>query len=253
VLESGEVAPVEVFHAGIRSDFVIVCDHAGQALPRSLGSLGLSTAELRTHIGWDIGAEAVARKLTVLLEAELVIQRYSRLVIDCNRPLDASDSITKKSGGIPIPGNQGLTPSEATERARTVFQPYHDQIRRTLDARASRGQASLLIAMHTFTPELFGAKRPWHTGVLYHRDTRMAHPLLSLLRQEPGLVVGDNEPYAAGELTDFSIIEHGERRGLPYVEIEIRQDLVSDDAGQAEWAERFARLLRRVSETFRAQ
>lgn len=250
MLEPGETAPVEVFHAGARSDFVIVCDHASHALPRSLGSLGLSSAELHTHIGWDIGAEAVSRQLTLLLEAELVLQRYSRLVIDCNRPLGASDSITKQSGGIPIPGNRGITPSEATERARSVFQPYHDQIRHTLDARATRGQPSLLIAMHTFTPELLGTKRPWHTGILYHRDTRMAHPLLALLRQEPGLVVGDNEPYAASDMTDFSIIEHGERRGLPYVEIEIRQDLVSDKAGQAEWAERFARLLRSVSKTF---
>jgi predicted N-formylglutamate amidohydrolase len=243
VLAPDEPFPVEVFRAKARSSFVIVCDHAGRELPRGLGTLGLSPEELQSHIAWDIGARGVARRLADLLDAALVLQRYSRLVIDCNRPLSAPDSIVLKSGGIPVLGNQALTRAEAEERARSIFKPYHAQIRSILNEREAHGQPSLLVALHTFTPELLGVPRPWHTGILYHRDTRLALPLLDLLRQEPGLVVGDNEPYRASDSSDLSIIEHGERRGLPYVEIEIRQDLVSDETGQVAWAERFARLL----------
>jgi predicted N-formylglutamate amidohydrolase len=131
-----------------------------------------------------------------------------------------------------------------------VFWPYHQRIRDALAAREMRGEPFVLIAMHSFTPELLGDVRPFHTGLLYHRDTRLAHPLLQLLRGEAGLVVGDNQPYAASEATDYSIIEYGERRGAPYVEIEIRQDLIAESTGQSVWAQRFARLLRTASATF---
>jgi predicted N-formylglutamate amidohydrolase len=251
MLAPDEPAPFEVWRRSARSCFVVICDHAGRELPRSLGSLGVSAEELSSHIAWDIGVAAVARRLADALDAELIMQRYSRLVIDCNRPLDAPDSIVSLSGGVAIPGNRRVTPAEAEERARRVFEPYHQQIRRTLDDRERRGQRSVLVALHSFTPELLGTARPWHAGVLYQRDARLARPLLELLRQEPLLEVGDNQPYAASDLTDFSIIEHGERRGLPHVEIEIRQDLIGDEPGQQLWAERFTRLLRSASETFR--
>jgi predicted N-formylglutamate amidohydrolase len=212
-------------------------------LPRSLGSLGLSTADLEAHIAWDIGAAGVAKQLAQRLDAELFLQRYSRLVIDCNRPLSAPDSITQKSGGIDIPGNQGLSKAARSERARAVFWPYHERIQGALRARETKREAFVLVAMHSFTPVFLGSVRPFHAGVLYHRDTRLAHPLLELLRAEGGLVVGDNQPYAASEATDYSIIEYGERRSAPYVEIEIRQDLIADSADQSLWAERLARLL----------
>jgi predicted N-formylglutamate amidohydrolase len=251
MLAPDEPAPFEVGRRSARSCFVVICDHAGRELPRSLGSLGVSAENLRSHIAWDIGAAAVARRLADMLDAELVLQRYSRLVIDCNRPLDAPDSIVGLSGGVAIPGNAPITRADAKERARQVFAPYHEQIRRTLDERDRRGQRSVLVALHSFTPELLGAARPWHAGVLYQRDARLARPLLELLRQEPSLEVGDNQPYAASDLTDFSIIEHGERRGRAHVEIEIRQDLIGDELGQRIWAERFARLLPSASATFR--
>jgi predicted N-formylglutamate amidohydrolase len=251
LFETDEAGPFEVVRQGAGSCFVIVCDHAGRALPRSLGSLGLSATDLESHIAWDIGAAAVARRLADELDAELVLQRYSRLVIDCNRPLGAPDSIVAHSGGVAIRGNRGLTAADAEERVRSVFEPYHAQIRRTLDERSERGQRSVLVSLHSFTPELLGAARPWHAGVLYQRDTRMARPLLELLRQEPLLEVGDNQPYAASDATDFTINEHGERRGLAHVELEVRQDLIGDEPGQRLWAERLARLLRTVSETFR--
>jgi predicted N-formylglutamate amidohydrolase len=246
LLDPDEPSPVEAVGEDRRGPFVVLCDHAGRALPRAVGTLGLSPGELETHIAWDIGAAGVARHLAHRLAAPLFLQRYSRLVIDCNRPLTATDSIPTKSCGISIPGNQGLTPQQAEARAEAIFGPYHARISELL----ARRPRYVLITVHSFTPELFGERRPFHTGVLYAKDARLAAPMLALLRQEPGLVVGDNEPYRASAATDYAIIEHAERRGAAYVELEVRQDLVTDDDGQILWAERFARLLRIASTTF---
>jgi predicted N-formylglutamate amidohydrolase len=246
LLQPDEHAAVELFNGGGAARFVLICDHASPALPRTLGTLGLSDAALRSHIAWDIGALGVAQQLALQLDAPLVFQRYSRLVIDCNRPFVAPDSIPETSGGIEIPGNRQLSALEKGARRSAIFEPYHARISAVLGQR----QSYSLISVHSFTPELFGAKRPFHAGVLYDKDARLAAPLLSLLRQEPELVIGENEPYAASPTTDFAIIEYGERRGAPYVELEVRQDLVADAAGQRLWAERFARHLRIASGAF---
>jgi predicted N-formylglutamate amidohydrolase len=142
-----------------------------------------------------------------------------------------------------IPGNRNIGPEDAERRARAIFTPYHDRIRDELDRRARTQQPTVLVAMHTFTPIYQGIARPWHVGILYNRNARLAHALLGLLKRDPGLEVGDNEPYAVSDTSDYGVIEHGERRGIPYVEIEIRQDLVGDEAGQIGWARRFAELL----------
>jgi predicted N-formylglutamate amidohydrolase len=240
LLAADEPMAVEVAHEDARSGIAIVCDHAGRLLPRSLGTLGVAPPELESHIAWDIGAAEVARRLATALDARLFLQRYSRLVIDCNRPLTAPDSIPGKSGGFDIPGNLGLSEAQAQARRDAIFWRYHGQISRAFAARPP----SLLVSMHSFTPELYGVRRPFHAGVLYEKDSRLAAPLLALLRREPGnLVIGDNEPYAASAQTDYAIIEYGERRGVPYVELEVRQDLLADAAGQDLWAERLARLL----------
>jgi predicted N-formylglutamate amidohydrolase len=244
LLGDDEPPPFEVAGREARSPFVIICDHAGQRLPRALGSLGLSAPDLGRHIAWDIGAGGVARRLATLLDAFVVCQRYSRLVIDCNRPLDAADSIAARSEATVIPGNQGVGTDDAAARAREIFHPYHDQIDRELARRRAQGRPAVLVAMHSFTPVFLGAARPWHVGVLFNRDARLAEPLLRLLHAEGDLVVGRNEPYAAGEQTDYSIIHHGEQREIPHVELEIRQDLIADEPGQVAWAERLARLLR---------
>jgi predicted N-formylglutamate amidohydrolase len=243
LLSPDDVDPFDVQGVDGRSPFFIICDHAGRAIPRSLGSLGLSEEQLATHIAWDIGAAGVARRLGASLGAYTVCQRYSRLVIDCNRPLGAADSIAPRSERTLIPGNQTVGPDAAQERAREIFHPYHDEIGRALDERAAKGRLTILVAMHSFTPVFLDVPRPWHVGVLYNRDARLANPLLRALRDEGDLVVGDNEPYAVGDLTDYSIVHHGERRGLPHVELEIRQDLIADGQGQDGWAARLARLL----------
>ncbi len=252
LLSPDEGPPFEVLERDGPSCFFIVCDHAGRLIPRALGSLGLSDAELARHIGWDIGAAGVARRLAAALGAHAVLQRYSRLVIDCNRPLEAPDSIAARSERTAVPGNAALDAASAKARAEAVFHPYHEQIRVALDRRAARGQPTVLLALHSFTPVFMDAPRPWHAGVLYDRDARLARPLLEALRADGELVVGDNQPYRASAQTDYSIIEHGERRGLPHVELEIRQDLIADEQGQAAWAQRLARLLPAAARDFTA-
>jgi predicted N-formylglutamate amidohydrolase len=249
LLSDDDPIPFEVQNRAGGSPFVIICDHAGQLLPRSLGSLGLTDEQRASHVAWDIGAAGVARRLAAALDGCLISQRYSRLVIDCNRPLTAVDSIATRSERTLIPGNRDLGAGAAEARALEVFEPYHAQIRGLLDERERDGRPVILVAMHSFTPRFLDVPRPWHVGVLYNRDARLAAPLLEALRDEGDLVVGDNEPYAVSDVSDFSIVHHGERRGIPHVELEIRQDLIVDDAGQDGWAARLARLLGATKES----
>jgi predicted N-formylglutamate amidohydrolase len=260
LLGPDEPSSVSVYNEHARSPFVIVCDHAGKEIPRALGNLGLTEEDLTAHIAWDIGAAEVARLLAVELDAVLFLQHYSRLVIDCNRPLVARDSIPEVTGGIRVPANEGLSPAAIQARVEEIFFPYHERIRVALASRESPVQEAslgpqvlaagrahvpyILLAMHSFTPVLYGVARRFHAGVLYHADTRLAAPLLERLRAEPALVIGENEPYAASPATDYSIIEHAERNGAPYVEIEVRQDLIAETKGQVEWAARLARSVR---------
>lgn len=243
LLSPDELAPFDLQNRDGRSPFVVICDHAGRLLPRALGTLGLSESDLSRHIAWDIGAGEVARRLGTALDACVVTQRYSRLVIDCNRPLTAFDSIATVSEKTIIPGNQNLGPGDAEARVAEIFRPYHETIRGVLDQRAAAGRATVLVTMHSFTPSFLDLARPWHVGVLYHQDVRVAEPLLRALRRSGDLVVGDNQPYAASASFDYAIIQHGERRAIPYVELEVRQDLISDEAGQTAWALRLAPLL----------
>ena len=225
------------------SPFVVICDHAGRRLPRKLGSLDLSARELETHIAWDLGAGQVARKLAAELGAFVAWQPYSRLVIDCNRPLGADDSIARQSERLFIPGNQNLLQSDVEARVREIFVPYHEAIRAELDRRAQVGLPTILVSIHSFTPVFLDVFRTVQIGVLFNRDERLARPLLDLLRAEGDLAVGCNEPYVANEASDFSIVHHGEKRGIAPVEIELRQDLIADTSGQSAWANRLARLL----------
>ncbi len=226
------------------SPFFIICDHAGAVIPRRLGNLGLGGVDLQRHIAWDIGAAAVARRVAEILDACVILQTYSRLVIDCNRPIGGPGSIVDVSESTRIPGNEGLTAADADRRAREVFLPYHARIRELLDARRARAQVTLLVSMHSFTPVYLDTPRPWHAAVLFNRDRRLAGALLDLLRRNsPSLCFGENEPYAVSDTGDYAIPEYGEKRGIPHVEIEIRQDLIADAPGQAQWAERLAAAL----------
>jgi len=243
LLAPDEPRPVTVINEGGRSPFVIVGDHAGKYLPRRLQMLGLQEAECERHIAWDIGAGAVCGLIGDALGAVVIRQNYSRLAIDCNRTPGSETSIVELSELTTVPGNIGLSKDQIEARVREIFQPYHDRIAAELDRRRQAGRAAVLIAVHSFTPVFKAAARPWHVSVLYNRDPRLANILMDLLRCEQGLVVGDNEPYSVSDASDYTIPIHGERRHLPHVLIEIRQDLVADEAGQRRWAGLLARLL----------
>jgi predicted N-formylglutamate amidohydrolase len=245
--------PVLERNADGRSPFLLACDHYGRLIPRELGDLGLPEAELTRHIAWDIGIAGVAERLSDALGAHLVAQRYSRLVVDCNRPPEASSSIPLISEATIVPGNQGLTAEAAAERRRLIFDPYHARIDAVIDERLRVGQPTLLVSLHSFTPVYAGVARPWHIGTLYQHDTTLPPLLLAALRAQSDLVVGDNEPYAADDLTDYTIPVHGERRGLINTGLEIRQDLITEEAGQIVWAARLAKAFGEIEAALRAK
>jgi predicted N-formylglutamate amidohydrolase len=246
LLAADEPPAFTVHNAGGSSPFLLVADHAGKLIPRALGTLGVSESERERHIGWDIGIAGVARILADTLNATLIQQNYSRLVIDCNRPPGMATSIPEISELTPIPGNTDLSDAEKTARAREIFWPYHERIEAELKRRRRLGRPAALIALHSFTPSFKGVERPWHVALLYNRDTRLARRLMALLREETGLIVGDNEPYFVSDATDYTIPEHGERHDLLHTLIEIRQDLIAGGRGQRRWALRLARLLPRA-------
>ena len=226
-----------------RSEILLVCDHASRLIPHSLGSLGLDDEQLSTHIAWDIGAAAVAKLLSAALDATLLLQSYSRLVIDCNRPPGSATSIPTLSERVRIAANEGLTTAAAAARVAEIFTPYHTAIGTVLEQRRAAGTPTLLVSMHSFTPVYLGKTRPWKVGLMFRNDRRLGSALLSFLREDKVLHAGENEPYAISDDTDYTIPVHGEARGLPHVGIEIRQDLITDAAGQQEWAGRLAQLL----------
>jgi len=251
LLEADEPPAYAEMRIDGKSGFFILADHASQRIPRRLGDLGLPASERERHIAWDIGALGVAQRLSALLDAPLVAANYSRLVIDCNRDPKVANSIVSLSEYTHVPGNRNLRPDQIAARRQEIFEPYHARIRALLDARAAAGRPTILVSQHSMTPVFKGAARSMHAAVLYNRDRRFAGAVLDLLRAEPKLVIGDNEPYFVTDETDYSIPRHGEARGLPHVELEIRQDLIVDAAGQDEWAQRLARILRQAEGVFR--
>ena len=253
LLGAADVPPVREYNEAGRSPFLLTCDHYGRLIPRALGDLGLPASELARHIAWDIGIAGVAEMLSKHLDAHLIVQRYSRLVIDCNRPPHAASSIPRISEATTISGNEGISREAAEMRRAQIFDPYHRRIEGIIDQRKHRGQPTVLLSLHSFTPVYAGIARPWHIGTLYHRDARLPPLLLKLLRAEGDLVVGDNEPYDVSDETDYTIPVHAEARGLMNTGIEIRQDLISDAAGEKSWADRLARIFGEIEGELRAQ
>ncbi|HOB61178.1 MAG TPA: N-formylglutamate amidohydrolase [Candidatus Competibacteraceae bacterium] len=246
LLGPGDPPAFTVFNAAGRAPLVLVCDHASNRVPATLGQLGLGPAELSQHIAWDIGAAYVTRWLAERLDAPAVLAGFSRLVIDCNRAPGDPDSIVEVSDGVGVPGNRALDDLQAEARLDAVFWPYHHAVTQALSHRWRHGQeAPALIAIHSFTPVMNGFARPWHIGVLWNRDPRLAEPLLARLRIQGDLCVGDNQPYSGRE-TGFTMDAHGGAAGLPHVEIEIRQDLLADEDGCLCWAKVVGKALEAV-------
>lgn len=230
-----------MYNPGATSPFLLVGDHAGRAIPRALDGLGVSAAEMERHIAWDIGVQGLGVRLAEALGACFIAQRYSRLVIDCNRDPSRADAMPAISDGTPIPANADLTPADRADREAAIFAPYHRRIAEELDARGRR--PTIVVALHSFTPVMAGFRRPWTFGVLHLGQSRFCEAVLARLRAEPDApVVGDNEPYVMDEV-DFTIPHHAVGRGLDYVELEVRQDLIADGAGQQAVCDRLARVL----------
>jgi len=249
VLAAGEPPAVVVENRTGASPFVLACDHASWRIPQSLGTLGLDPSAALAHIAWDIGALQVALLLSAALDAPLVRQNYSRLVIDCNRSPAAADSIAVVSDSIRIAGNVELDIAAREARVAEIFSPYHHALNALLEERQHAGRRCVLVAVHSFTPIYAGVPRPWHIGLMYRYDARLGTALLRLLRDDAELQVGDNEPYTIQDV-DYTLPVHGEGRGIAYVGIEIRQDLVAAVEGQQRWAALLARTLPRAVAMF---
>ncbi len=226
---------VECLRLGDRP-VLLLCDHAGCVIPDAVGELGVSETNLARHIGWDIGAAALTRELTARLGATALFNHVSRLVIDVNRRPRTQTSIPPISDGCVIPGNQQLSAAAADRRIRDYFLPYHRAVARTIARFRRQGRIPVIIAIHSFTPHLDGADRPWHVGVLWRGDRRLAGPVLERLQAEPGLVVGDNQPYSGQREFGFTVTFHAQRTRLPHIMFEIRQDQIAAPAGIARYA-----------------
>ncbi len=221
-----------------KSAFVLVCEHGGRRLPRALGDLGLDEAARTAHIAVDLGALGLARALAARLDAPLAHQPYSRLVCDCNRRPDVASFIPELGEGLVIPGNQNLQPEEWERRRDAIWRPFHASLAALLERRRLAGLATLLVSIHSFTPVFLGKARPWQAGILFERNRDLAPSLLSLMHTSLGDLVGDNQPYRMSRQDDFTIPVHGEDRGLPCAEIEVRNDQLAEAVGRETWAER---------------
>ena len=240
LLGDSDPPPAVVLREGGRADVLIVGDHAGNAIPSSLDRFGVSDSDLARHIAWDLGVRALGEALAAELDATFICQSFSRLVIDCNRDPRAPDSIVESSDGTPVPGNVGLSPEAREQRRAAIHEPYHQTIAREVALRRARGATPVLVALHSFTPALAGAQRPWHIGLLHDAgDTTLSRALLVRLRQEGQLCVGDNEPYRMNG-TDYTIPRHAYPTAARYLEVEFRQDLLPDAEHARLWATRFA-------------
>jgi len=243
LLSAGDPSPVRVTNASGRSPFLLIGDHAGNKVPAALGSLGLSAEEMGRHIAWDIGISGLGERLSAALDATFIHQAYSRLVIDCNRHPEAPDAIPAISDGTAIPANRDLSPADRAARVEAIHAPYQDAIGAELARRDAAGLVTFLVALHSFTPAMSGFARPWQIGILhFDGDTSFALATLRLLQARGDLIVGDNEPYAMDGI-DHTIPRHAFAARRPYVEIEIRQDLLATADQQAGWADLLAGLL----------
>lgn len=235
-----EPAPFELVEGRAGSRIVLTCDHASNRVPREFGDLGLGPDAFERHIAYDIGMRAVTLDLAERLGAHAVLSTWSRLVIDPNRGEDDPTLVMRLSDGHVVPRNARVDRAEIERRTALLHRPYHDAVTARLDAVAAGGKPPLVVAMHSFTPVWKVFARPWHIGLLWDLDDRLAAPLLESLARDGDITVGDNEPYD-GALIGDAMNRHGTGRGFPHVLIEIRQDLVADQVGQRAWAERLAR------------
>tara|TARA_R110000787_G_scaffold27582_9_gene76222 strand:- start:2203 stop:2997 length:795 start_codon:yes stop_codon:yes gene_type:complete len=243
LIEPSEGPAFAVLRPGGASDVVLICEHASKTMPKSLGTLGLDGAALESHIAWDIGAERVAELVSERLDAALVLQRFSRLAYDCNRPPESAGAYPEQSEIYEIPGNAGLSAEDKARRARALYHPFHQAIDALIDARLAQGRSVVLVTVHSFTPVYFGRPREGFLGILHDEDRRLADAMLEAAASMKLEKVSRNYPYGPADGVTHTLKRHGLTREIANVMLEIRNDLISDDAGQHQWAGHIAELL----------
>lgn len=234
---SDSFSPIEHIAGPDDAGLLVLVDHARNTLPAEYGSLGLPARELERHIGYDIGARAVGLGLAEALAAPALMTTYSRLLIDPNRGDDDPTLIMRLSDGAIVPGNHHVDGAERERRLARFWRPYHDAIRQQLDRMVASGRLPVILSMHSYTPIWRGQPRPWHCAVLWDTDPRLPHHLLTGLTKDSGIICGDNEPYD-GALRNDTMFRHGTSRGLAHTIVEVRQDLIANEAGVTEWVAR---------------
>ncbi|HWD12065.1 N-formylglutamate amidohydrolase [Pseudochrobactrum sp. sp1633] len=248
----GDRAAVSVVNEQGSSPYLLICEHATNYMPEKFSRLGLSDADLAAHIAWDPGAAEVARRISKALDATLVEAGLSRLLIDCNRPLSAPDLIPTISEFTVIPGNHNLSEAERQERIALSHKPFHDKIEVVIEARKKRGQESRLITIHSYTPVYKGVGRPWEIGIIHDADDRLGARMIAALRkngESSGINVGVNEPYSPDDLVYYTVERHARNRGDLCAMVEIRNNEIADDEGQALWAARLSSILQEIEIT----
>ena len=240
LLTPEDPSPVEVL-PGRDARLLLVCDHASNQVPLALDHLGLSGEVLSQHVAFDRGARQLTERLAQRLGAPAVLSGFSRLVIDLNRDPSSYNSIPVESDGITVPGNQGLDRADRVARRVELFDRYHWAVANALDDARAAGVTPAVVNVHSFTPALAdGVHRPWQIGLLWRHDGRLVRPLQERLQREPGLAVGDNEPYSGHVHEGYTLPHHAEHPGLAHVLLEVRDDQLATDAGLTEWADRLS-------------
>ncbi len=241
LLNSSEYGPLDIVNKSSQYPVLLVCEHAGRAIPKALGDLGLSRENLNRHIAYDIGAKHVSIMMAEYLGAPLILQPYSRLVIDCNRPPDSKESVPKQSCGTRIPGNCNLGPEERRQRLAEIFIPFHESISALLD----KHRRSAVFSIHSFTPIMDNKTRPWDLAFLFRKDTETSHSLADAVRNlDPTKIIGMNVPYSIDDDTDWFVPYHGEQRGIAHSLIEIRNDNLKSDESCRAWAKLLSEAIR---------
>ncbi len=235
------------------SPVLLVADHASRHIPEEYDALGIEDpALLRRHVAWDIGIEDVTRRMSEKLEATAIYATFSRLLVDANRYPNDAASMPVMSDGVHVPANENISETDRKERLDRFFHPYHRKLEALVKAKTKTHPLPLVLSMHSFTPVMNDFERPWHVGVLWDRDERLAVPMLEILRKNPTLVVGDNEPYSAREPFGYTMNEHGTKLDIPHVVIEIRQDLIDTHHGAEQWANLMVDMVRQLQKRLEA-
>lgn len=246
LLQAGEPAPYRIENAKGSAPVLIVCDHASNRVPKALNNVGLSKADLEKHIAWDPGTENIGRYMSEKLDAAAFFATYSRIVVDVNRGERSPECMREVSDHVQVPGNKGLSAAQKRQRLDEIFWPYHRALTGQIKNYLKKGIVPVIVSLHSFTPEMDGFKRPWHIGVLWNKEEEIARRVVENLRaQNPGMVVGENEPYTLKQanLSKNTIKTHAEDTGLPYVIVEFRQDLVATKRDALKWGRIFLEAL----------